>query len=187
MKTFLIDHLYGSHTAFNVTGVIEGSRDDEMTVFHNALVKAGYEGPVPSTWYDAFSALKQIMEKRIRKGKRCIIFIDELPCFDTPSSRFVKAFGDFWNDWCLGHDEIMLIVCDIATTWMIKNIIDSHGGFHNRMTHELHLHPFTLDKTERYLRANGVCWDRLFYSKDGELGGEYERLFKSLYRSSAPM
>lgn len=217
-KTFLIEHLYGAKTAFSVTGVIEGTRDDEMTVFHNALVKAGYDGPVPGNWYKAFAALRQIMEKCIRRGRRCIIFIDELPCFDTPSSRFVKAFGDFWNDWCLGHDEVMLIVCGSATTWMIKNIIDSHGGLHNRMTHELHLHPFTLAETEKYLRSNGVSWDRLsilqlysifggipyylsliqndeslcgaidrlLYSGDGELKGEYERLFKSLYRSPEP-
>lgn len=43
-----------------MTGVIEGSRDDELTVFHNALVKAGFEGPVSCTWYDAFSALNQL-------------------------------------------------------------------------------------------------------------------------------
>ena len=44
---------------------------------------------------------------------------------------------------------------------MIKNIVDSHGGLHNRMTHELHLHPFTLSETEEYFKANGILWDRL--------------------------
>ncbi len=217
-KTFLVEQMFGTKTAFSVTGIIEGTRDDEMTVFVNALVKAGYDGKVPNTWYEAFAALRLTMEKRIRKGNRCIIFIDELPCFDTPKSRFVKAFGDFWNDWCLCHEEVMLIVCGSATTWMIKNIIDSHGGLHNRMTHEVHLHPFTLAETEKYLKSSGVMWDRLsilqlysilggvpyylslvqddeslsetidrlFYFKDGELRNEYERLFKSLYRSPEP-
>lgn len=112
----------------------------------------------------------------------------------------------------------MLIVCGSATTWMIKNIVDSHGGLHNRMTHELHLHPFTLSETEEYFKANGILWDRLaivgmysvlggipyylsliqnnesvsqaidrlFFGSSSEMRGEYERLFKSLYKSPEP-
>ena len=44
---------------------------------------------------------------------------------------------------------------------MIRNIIDNHGGLHNRITHEMHLHPFTLHETELYLNANKFNWNRL--------------------------
>ena len=55
----------------------------------------------------------------------------------------------------------MLVVCGSATSWMISNLIDSHGGLHNRITHEIYLAPFTLGETEEYLQANGFLWSRL--------------------------
>ena len=55
----------------------------------------------------------------------------------------------------------MLIVCGSATSWMVSNLIDSHGGLHNRITHEIHLAPFTLAETEEMLLANGFAWHRL--------------------------
>lgn len=217
-KTFLVEQLFADKFMFHVTGVIEGDKEDEMTVFYKALESIGYEGAASKSWYDAFTALRGCLEKKIRKNKRCVLFIDELPCFDTPNSRFLKAFGNFWNGWCILHPEIMLIVCGSATTWMIKNIVDSHGGLHNRMTHEIHLHPFNLSETEAYLKSNGVAWDRLsivqiysimggvpyylglilsnesvsqavdrlFFSRGGEMSGEYDRLFRSMYKSPEP-
>lgn len=160
-KTYLIEQLYGAKFAFYVSGVIEGKRSDQYTVFLNALKQIGYEGKAFKTWYEAFYILKQLLEPRIVKGRRCILFIDELPCFDTARAGFVKAFSNFWNDWGLRHPEVMLIVCGSATTWMIKNLIDSHGGLHNRITHEMHIHPFSLSETEKYLMAQGIDWDRL--------------------------
>ena len=160
-KTYLIEQMYEGNFTFSVSGIIEGKRKDQITVFMNALKRAGYKGKAFKTWYEAFNILKGILEAKIVKGKRCIIFIDELPCFDTPRANFVKAFGDFWNDWGLKHPEVMLIVCGSATTWMVKNIIDSHGGLHNRITHEMHIHPFSLRETEQYLISQGIDWDRL--------------------------
>ena len=55
----------------------------------------------------------------------------------------------------------MLIVCGSATSWMISHLIDNHGGLHNRITHEIHLSPFTLAETEEMLVANGFTWNRL--------------------------
>lgn len=55
----------------------------------------------------------------------------------------------------------MLIVCGSATSWMIANLIDSHGGLHNRITHEMYLAPFTLRETELMLQAYGFSWTRI--------------------------
>ena len=195
-KTYLVERLFEKEFAFNVTGIIEGSREEEDAVFLNALRRIGYTGEPFKTWIDAFNILKALLQKKIRKGRRCIVFIDELPCFDTLRAGFVKAFGDFWNDWGCKHEEAMLIVCGSATTWMIKNIIDSHGGLHNRITHEMHIHPFNLAETEEYLLSQGVEWDRLsivqLYSvlggipyylslirKDDSIASAVDRLFYS--------
>lgn len=160
-KTYLIDQKYDNEFAFKVTGIIDGTKQEQISSFVQALREIGYQGKMPESWLDAFFQLQELLSLKIPKNKRSIIFIDELPCFDTPKSGFIKALGHFWNNWCTTHPEIMLIVCGSATTWMIKNLIDSHGGLHNRITHEFHIRPFTLSETEKYLEARGISWDRL--------------------------
>ena len=160
-KTFLIRQFFQNHFDFDMTGVLEGNKSEQMTAFHMALKSYGYKGKKNQTWLDAFYALRQLLESKIQKGKRCVIFIDELPCLDTPKAGFVHALGHFWNSWANWQSEIMLIVCGSATSWMVRNIIDDHGGLHDRVTHEMPLHPFTLSETEEYFHANGFRWKRL--------------------------
>lgn len=160
-KTFLVDEFFDRKYAFYVSGVIDGARAEQMTAFTLALRNIGYQGATPKTWMDAFYALAQLLEPKLQRGKRCVIFIDELPCFDTPKAGFINAFGHFWNSWAQKHKQVMLVVCGSATTWMVRNLIDSHGGLHNRITHEIHLHPFNLCETEQMLHAMQMNWDRL--------------------------
>lgn len=89
------------------------------------------------------------------------LFIDELPCLDTRGSDFTSALGYFWNSWASLQPRMLLIVCGSATSWMMKNVIDSHGGLHDRITHELHLREFTLGETADFLQAFAFPWDRL--------------------------
>lgn len=44
---------------------------------------------------------------------------------------------------------------------MIRHIVDDKGGLHDRITHEIHLRPFTLQETELYLKSRGLKWERL--------------------------
>lgn len=148
--------------SFSVSGVLDGSPTEQITAFTQALRKIGYQGDMPQSWMNAFFILSELLETRLSENQRCTIFIDELPCFDTPRSGFIQAFSHFWNTWGQKHPQVLLIVCGSATTWMIKNIIDSHGGLHNRITHEIHLRPFTLNETER----NGYVWHTFHKSKD---------------------
>lgn len=160
-KTYLVNEFFGSHFAFSITGVIDGEKSEQIASFVQGLRNIGYSGRVPKTWMDAFYELQKLLEQSIISGERCVLFIDELPCFDTPKAGFVRALGHFWNSWAQTHKEVMLIVCGSATSWMIKNIIDNHGGLHNRITHEMHLHPFNLHETELMLHSRNVLWDRL--------------------------
>ena len=160
-KTFLIRQYFRNQFAFDMTGVMEGSKAEQMTAFHTALKTYGYKGRKNQNWIDAFYALRELLEAKIEQGKRCVIFIDELPCLDTPKAGFVNALGHFWNNWANWQSEIMLIVCGSATSWMVRNVIDNHGGLHDRITHEIHLHPFTLAETEEYFAKNGFAWNRL--------------------------
>ena len=160
-KTFLIRQYFRNQFSFDMTGVLEGNKNEQMTAFHMALKTYGYKGRKNNTWLDAFFALRQLLEEKLQDGKRCVIFIDELPCLDTPRAGFVHALGHFWNSWANWQSQIMLIVCGSATSWMVRNIIDDHGGLHDRVTHEMPLHPFTLAETEEYFQENGFRWKRL--------------------------
>lgn len=159
-KTSLVRYYFKDRFDFYVTGVLDGTKADQEAAFYDALIKYGYSGGKPKNWKEALNALGAILEKK-KKKKRCVIFIDELPCFDADYSGFVKDFGDFWNRMASWYDNIFLIICGSATAWMIRNVIDSKGGLHNRVTHEMHLRPFDLYQTEQYVKARKGKWDRL--------------------------
>lgn len=160
-KTFLIREMFCTEFAFEVSGTIGGRRNEQMFNFMQSLRLYGYEEPQqPTTWNEAFDSLQRLLQPKV-ESERCILFFDELPCFDTPRAGFIKAFDHFWNGWASHYPNIKLIVCGSATSWMVDNIIDNHGGLHNRITHELHISPFTLAETEQYCTAYGFAWNRL--------------------------
>lgn len=160
-KTFLIDACFQQRYDFYASGVVEGSFDDQLYNFNQALRQYGDGGiPAAKNWRDAFAALRELLDKRLGNG-RILIFLDELPCMDTPRSGFLKALDSFWNTWASKHSEVMLIVCGSATSWMVENLIDSHGGLHNRITKEMHVKPFCLAETQEYLAHAGMPWGHL--------------------------
>lgn len=161
-KTFLINQLFHGRMTFSMTGVLEGDFDEEIEAFMDAMDLYGFEvKESPATWMRAFTLLRKALQPKVDAGGDCIVFLDEIPSLDTHGSGFAKALGHFWNSWASLHNNVKLIVCGSATTWMIKNIIDSHGGLHDRITHEMKLLPFTLRETEQYLINNGFHWSRL--------------------------
>lgn len=160
-KTYLVRNLFRDKFAFDMSGSIEAPAEAQLSNFGFALREYGdSKQPIPTNWTEAFEALKQLLKAKM-KGERLVVFIDELPCLDTPKSGFQQAFEHFWNGWAAYQSEIMLIVCGSATSWMIANLIDSHGGLHNRITHEMYLAPFTLRETELMLQAYGFSWTRI--------------------------
>lgn len=160
-KTFLIRNVFGDKFCFEMTGSIDAPTRVQLSNFAYALRDHGYgESPAPKNWVEAFDMLKTLLSRRLGQG-RLVVFIDELPCLDTPRSGFKQTFEHFWNGWASHQPEIMLIVCGSATSWMISNLVEAHGGLHNRLTHEIHLAPFTLGETEEYLQARGFVWNRL--------------------------
>lgn len=158
-KTYLIQQFFDNKFAFSATGILEGTREEELFAFTSALIAVGYTGSQPKTWLEAFEGLKSVLERQPHKGRQ-VIYIDELPCFDTPKSGFVRALGHFWNTWAALRKDVILIVCGSATSWMIENIVNDHGGLHDRTTHTIYLRQFTLAETESYLQTKKIHWPR---------------------------
>jgi len=77
---------------------------------------------------------------------------------DTHRSGILSALSYFWNDWGV-KNNVTLIICGSAASWMINKVVNAKGGLHNRINHLISLAPFTLYETKLYLRRQGVNLD----------------------------
>ena len=157
-KTFLVKELFENRFAFRVTGKDNVTTKEQLASFSFALNdQLGIEADV-TNWPEAFRLLQKALEKMPDGTK--IIFFDELPWFDTYASNFISALEHFWNDWAFYRSDIKLIACGSATTWMLNQVINSRGGLHNRITHNILLSPFKLHEVEEYFKSQGFYYER---------------------------
>lgn len=152
-KTFLIQHVIGSDYAFYAAGMNGVSMRMQITNFMQGIRRDNPDVPIAKSWLEAFMALENHIEL-LPEGRK-VIFIDEMPWMDTPRSNFISGLEHFWNSWASWRNDIKLIVCGSATSWIINNLIKNRGGLHNRVTHKIALKPFTLRECQQYFEANG--------------------------------
>lgn len=159
-KTFLVNRTFDGKFSFYFTGSHKAPKERQLERFAQTLQQYGGMKYCPKidSWYHAFDALQRMLSGR--KTKKKVVFFDEMPWMDTKGSDFVAAFEDFWNTWAALRDDICLIACGSATSWMVDKIVENQGGLHNRVTSRIYLRPFTLAETEEYARAHGCVWDR---------------------------
>ena len=152
-KTFLVKEYFKEQFSFYSTGVLSRKSKDELMAFYQSLKRYGYTGgKCPKSWFDAFEVLRNLIENDTikidsRYNKR-IIFLDELPWMDTFKSDFKGAFDFFWNSFASTQKNLVLIVCGSATSWIINNLLNTKGGFYNRVTRRIHLDSFNLNETK---------------------------------------
>ena len=79
---------------------------------------------------------------------------------DTPQSKMVMALDRFWNGWASARNDVVLIVCGSATSWIVTKIVKDRGGLHNRLTDQIYLRPFTLGECEEYSAELGLNLSR---------------------------
>lgn len=162
-KTFLVRKAYDNDFAFQLTGLANVSMRQQLSQFHAALAKyAPDENWVPEPapdWFVAFRQLIGLLEKLPEDGKK-VVFLDELPWLDTKNSKFLTGLEHFWNSWASARDDIVLIVCGSAASWMLNHLIKNKGGLHNRITDRIKLDPFSLAETEEFLREKDAVYNR---------------------------
>lgn len=158
-KTFLIKNVLGNRIDFEMIGIQNGDINDQLQNFANKLFEfSDEEIAVPKNWMNAFSQLKKYLSK-LNTNKKKVIFLDELPWIDTHKSKFLGMLGHFWNDWAM-YNNVFLVVCGSAASWMIKNVLNNKGSLHNRITQYMPLQPFTLQETEQFLKVRNIKANR---------------------------
>jgi len=158
-KTYLIREYFKEKTTFQLTGIADATLQDQLLNFQTAFNE---QFPTtiekPTSWIEAFQHIKKKIEKSRQKKK--VIFIDELPWFDTPNSKFIRALEHFWNSWASARKDVLLIVCGSAASWMINKLINNKGGLHNRVTARIKIEPFTLKECELYVKSKKMNLDK---------------------------
>ena len=160
-KTFLIREAFQNSFDFYATAIGNASTSQQLMSFNISIKKYDInkrEWPLAENWLTAFQQLAEIL--KASKSKKKIVFLDELPWFDTAQSDFVSALEHFWNSWASAQKNIILIVCGSAASWMINKLIHNTGGLHNRITYRIKLEPFNLNECEAFLQSKGGVYDR---------------------------
>ncbi|MDR1824380.1 MAG: ATP-binding protein [Bifidobacteriaceae bacterium] len=160
-KTFLVRQTLGHRFTFYATGVLdgEGGMAAQLENFNDEIAAQGGAHLTRATnWRQAFTNLHE-MVKRAPAGKK-VIFLDELPWMATRGSGFLAALDYFWNRWASARNDVVLIVCGSATSWIIQHVVDNQGGLHNRLTRQILLTQFTLRECEEFFRQAGFVMTR---------------------------
>ena len=168
-KTYLIDETFKRRITFRHAGLspIESAENAvgsplkiQLKHFYNSLLMHGMKkSKCPENWLDAFLLLEMFLESK-ENGSRQLVFLDELPWLDTQKSGFITAFEGFWNTWACHRDNLMVIVCGSATSWILDKLINNHGGLYNRVTYEIKLAPFSLLECEELFRSEKIKLSR---------------------------
>jgi predicted AAA+ superfamily ATPase len=166
-KTFLIDEFFEDKAkVFEVTGAKDAPKELQLARFsvemQNAFEGIGSE-VLYHTWDEGLQALVKAVEGYQAGGseERVVLFFDEIPWLDGGNSGFLSALDYAWNRHFSKSkfNRLLIVICGSAASWMIKKVINSRGGLHNRVTEVLRLMPFTLGETRCYLESLGVQLD----------------------------
>jgi uncharacterized protein len=155
-KTFLINELFKNKMAFSYIGTYNATKESNFEKFTTQLHQFSKNNlPIasPSNWFQAFNLLSNLLTDKSKKRK--VIFFDEFPWIDSHKSNFLNEFSYWWNNWA-SKNNVLVIICGSAASWMIKNIVRSKGGLHNRVSLTLTIEPFTLTETEKFFQSKRI-------------------------------
>jgi hypothetical protein len=160
-KTFLVESVYAEHIAFGITGIQHASAREQLENFASALhiiSKSQLPIQIPRSWLEAFRLLIMYLEQTASTKKK-VVFLDEIPWLASHRSGFLNAFGFFWNSWAV-KNNIVVVICGSAASWMIQKVVHNKGGLYNRITQRIQLQPFTLSDAELFLHSRDINLNR---------------------------
>ena len=105
-KTFLIRETFNYKFTFQHSGIKNGGKSIQLARFRKSLVTHGLAScPVLKDWFDAFDALRVLINQS--SDKRKVVFIDEMPWLGRRDKSFISAVEDFWNGWASARKDVL--------------------------------------------------------------------------------
>ena len=123
-KTYLVKEYFNNRFSFYASGTPDENNEGQLKAFHKSLQEYGSKNcKAPKDWYEAFLLLQGLLSSkdvyREPINNRVVVFLDEMPWMASPQSDFKSALDRFWNMWASLREEIVLIACGSATSWII--------------------------------------------------------------------
>lgn len=158
-KTFLIQEVYQKQIVFEITGIQNANAIEQLRNFRERLLEFFPTAQVDplKDWLDAFFILIRLLRQQ-ENTEKPVIFFDEVPWMATHKSGFLKGLSHFWNSWAV-RNNVVVVLCGSAASWMINKVLRNKGGLHNRVTRRIRLRPFSLTETKTYLENRAVFFD----------------------------
>ena len=160
-KTFLVrEHFADKKNSlfFYVTGMKEGPLEEQISNFTEEIGETflypGARLETKKNWRDTFRVLTDNI--KATTIPKIVLFFDEFPWMVTKNSRLLSTLEYYWNHHWSRDPRIKLIICGSSSGWILKNIINNKGGLYNRVTRSIHLEPFNLQQTKKYLQHKKV-------------------------------
>lgn len=156
-KTFLIRETYAENIVFEMTGLKDADLKTQLLNFNlqmNEYFQGEEQNTVPDNWLLAFNQLSNAISD-LDADFKPVVFFDEVPWLAGKRSGFIEALAHWWNNWA-SQQNIILVICGSAASWMLEHVVNAKGGLHNRISKLISLMPFTLAETKEFLDAKNV-------------------------------
>jgi uncharacterized protein len=159
-KTYIVREFFSKQDCvfFQSVGIKDEKLKIQISAFTKEIGNTFYsqaELKPQDNWMNVFEQLTKGIEL-IPKNKKVVLFFDEFPWMATKRSKLLEALDYYWNRYWVNDRRLKLIICGSSTSWILKKILNSRGGFHNRVTGTMLLEPFTLAESRKYLNSMGI-------------------------------
>lgn len=162
-KTYLINQYFKNKGIyFEITGTKGSNRAEQLKNFHreySALFTNEPHASPPSDWGEAMDRLKNAVSI-YHSHQKIILFFDELPWLASRRSGIMAAIEYVWNRHLSRMNNVIVIVCGSAASWMIQHVIENKAGLFGRISAKIPLYPFDLSNTEKFLQSRQVILTR---------------------------
>lgn len=156
-KTFLIREVYKENKVFEMTGLKDADLHNQLINFSlqmNEYFNSKEQYDKPDNWLIALNQLSNSISN-LRTNQKPVVFFDEVPWIASKRSGFTEALAHWWNNWA-SQQNIIVVLCGSAASWMLEHIVNAKGGLHNRINKLITLMPFTLAETKEFLEEKGI-------------------------------
>ncbi len=159
-KTKLIRHFAQKNNlqTLQITGTQNESLKNQIFNFTKALKRFSAKTTnetKPKNWNEAFANLEDCLEG-FNGCEKKLIFLDEFPWLDSAKSGFLSAFSHFWNDYCENRNDLIIILCGSATSYMLNKLTNNTKTLNNRANTKLHLQQFDLKDSAKFILESGL-------------------------------
>jgi uncharacterized protein len=156
-KTFLVREVYKENKVFEMIGFKDADLKTQHKNFSlqiDTYFPSEKECGTPDSWLLAFNTLTKSLTAIINDRKP-VVFFDELPWIAGKRSGFTEALAHWWNNWA-SQQNIIVIICGSAASWMLEHVVNAKGGLHNRITKLITLMPFSLKETKEFIESQDI-------------------------------